>query len=185
MEYRVSEDVTQRQKFTRVFLWISVLAWGVLVGAKLFDLRVLVGAWSASPPESLGMLPYGPHWPVDTGEFFIPSSAALLVATLGALTSGWRTPARYRIWLAVSLATIFGVLILTVTEFWPMNAALWAVARSAPNAIHDRDAIAHLVRRWVAMDCVRVSREQWVLSRRFAQSASHTSRKPRLGVRRC
>jgi hypothetical protein len=150
-------DVSMRQNFTRGFLWISVIAWGVLVGAKLFDLRVLVGAWSASPPESLSLLPYGPHWPVDTGEFFIPSSAALLVATLGALIAGWRTPLRYRVWLAVSLAMIFGVLILTVTEFWPRNAALWAVARSAPNAVHDRDAIIHMVRQWVAMDWVRVA----------------------------
>ena len=48
-------------RLTRIFLWISVIAWGVLLGAKLFDLRVLVGAWSASPPESLSLLPYGPH----------------------------------------------------------------------------------------------------------------------------
>jgi len=48
--------------------------------------------------------PYGPRWPVDTGEFFIPSSATLLMATLGALIAGWRTPAPYRVWLVVSLA---------------------------------------------------------------------------------
>ena len=41
---------------------MSVLAWGLLVGGKLFDLRVLVGAWSAAPPESLSLLPYGPRW---------------------------------------------------------------------------------------------------------------------------
>ena len=123
--------------WTRALLWISVIAWGFLVGAKLFDLRVLVGAWSASPPESLSLLPYGPRWPVDTGEFFIPSSVALLLAALGALITGWRTPARYRVWLILSLAMILGALLLTVTEFWPRNAALWAVARGAPNALHD------------------------------------------------
>src|SRR5258708_10562826 len=90
-------------RLTRMLLWISVLAWGILLGGKLFDLRVLVGAWSAAPPESLSLLPYGPRWPVDTGEFFIPSSATLLVATLGALIAGWRTPPRYRVWLLVSL----------------------------------------------------------------------------------
>jgi hypothetical protein len=146
-----------QQKWTRAFLWISVIAWGLLVGAKLFDLRVLVGAWSASPPESLSLLPYGPRWPVDTGEFFIPSSAALLLATLGALIAGWRTPARYRVLLALSLAMIFGVLVLTVTEFWPRNAALWRVARGAPNALHDRDAIIRMVHEWVVLDWVRVA----------------------------
>jgi hypothetical protein len=146
-----------QQKWTRAFLWISVIAWGLLVGAKLFDLRVLVGAWSASPPESLILLPYGPRWPVDTGDFFIPSSAALLLATLGALIAGWRTPAYYRLILALSAAMIFGVLILTVTEFWPRNAALWRVARGAPNALHDHDEIFKMVHDWVVLDWVRVA----------------------------
>ena len=33
----------------RFFLWVSVLAWGIVLGAKLFDLRVVAGAWSAAP----------------------------------------------------------------------------------------------------------------------------------------
>jgi len=36
-----------------------VFGWGILLGSKLFDLRVLAGAWSASPPESLSLMPYG------------------------------------------------------------------------------------------------------------------------------
>jgi len=54
-----------RERLTRTCLWISVLAWGILLGGRLFDLRVLVGAWSANPPESLSLLPYGPRFPVD------------------------------------------------------------------------------------------------------------------------
>jgi hypothetical protein len=83
-----------RARLTRMFLWISVLAWGFLTGAKLFDLRVLVGAWSASPPQSLSLLPYGSRYPVDTGQFFIPISVAVLLASFGALISGWKTPPR-------------------------------------------------------------------------------------------
>jgi Domain of unknown function (DUF1772) len=93
----------------------------------------------------------------DTGEFFIPSSAMLLVATLGTTVPGWRTPVRYRMCLAVPLAMIFGVLILTTIEFWPRNAALWAVARNAPTAVHDREAIILMVRQWVVMDWVRMA----------------------------
>ncbi|MDA0994494.1 MAG: DUF1772 domain-containing protein [Proteobacteria bacterium] len=146
-----------RQTWTRAFLWIAVIAWGMLLGAKLFDLQVLVGAWSASPPESLRLLPYGPNYPVDTGEFFIPSSAALLVSTLGALIAGWRTPNHYRILLIVSLAMIFATLILTVLTFWPRNAALWAVAQGRPNAVQDPAAIVHMVRQWVMLDWVRIA----------------------------
>ncbi len=146
-----------RQAWTRAFLWISVMAWGLLVGAKIFDLRVLVGAWSASPPESLHLLPYGPQYPVDTGEFFIPSSAALLVANLGALIAGWRTPANYRRLLAISFAMIFGTLILTVTAFWPRNAALWAVANGSPNALQDEAAVIRMVGEWIALDWIRIA----------------------------
>jgi len=117
----------------------------------------LVGAWSAAPPESLSLLPYGAKYPVDTGEFFIPGSAALLVATLGALIAGWRTPFNYRVLLGISLAMIFGTLILTVVEFWPRNAALWAVAQGSASAMQDQDAIVRMVREWVALDWVRIA----------------------------
>ena len=90
-----------RARLTRILLWISVLAWGILLGGKLFDLRVLAGAWSASPPESLSLLPYGPRYPVDTGDYFFPSSIALLVCSFGVLISGWKTPPSYRVWLVL------------------------------------------------------------------------------------
>ena len=150
-------ETSWRERLTRAFLWISVLAWGVLLGAKLFDLRVLVGAWSASPPQSLSMLPYGPRYPVDTGEFFIPSSAALLLAAFGALTGGWKSPWKYRVWLALSAAMILITLLFTVFAFWPRNAALWEVAKGAPNAVKDQDAIALMVREWVRYDWLRVA----------------------------
>jgi hypothetical protein len=148
---------TGRERTTRGFLWVSVLAWGILLGAKIFDLRVLVGAWSAAPPESLHLLPYGPQYPVDTGEFFIPSSAALLVATIGAVLSGWRTPTRYRNGLLLSAAMILVTLVITVTVFWPRNAALWAVARHAPNALQNPEAIRAMVQSWVLYDWGRVA----------------------------
>ncbi len=149
--------MTWRSRLTRFFLWVSVLAWGPLVGAKIFDLVVLVGAWSASPPASLRLLPYGSDFPVDTGEFFIPSSAALLISTVGALTVGWRTPLRYRALLATSVLCIFSMLILTVTVFWPLNAALWAVARDAAGASQTPSEVVQMVRAWVTLDWVRVA----------------------------
>jgi hypothetical protein len=150
-------ETSWRERLTRFFLWVSVLAWGVLLGAKLFDLRVLVGAWSASPPQSLSLLPYGPQYPVDTGEFFIPSSAALLVAAFGGLISGWKTPWKYRVGLMMSAAMILASLVFTVFAFWPRNAALWQVAKGAPAAMKDRDAITQMVREWVRYDWVRVA----------------------------
>ena len=152
-----NHEASWRERLTRFFLWISVLAWGVLLGAKLFDLRVLVGAWSASPPQSLSLLPYGPSYPVDTGEFFIPSSAALLLAAFGGLASGWKTPWKYRAWLALSAAMILVTLAFTVYAFWPRNSALWAVARGAPGAMRDEAAVIRMVHEWVRYDWLRVA----------------------------
>lgn len=146
-----------RQRLTRVFLWISVIAWGILLGGKLFDLRVLVGAWSASPPESLALLPYGPRYPVDTGEYFFPSSVALLVCSFGALLAGWRTPRRYRVWLALPPLMMLATLALTILWFWPQNAALWSVAKGTANSIKDPAVVREMVRQWVANDWLRVA----------------------------
>jgi hypothetical protein len=94
---------------------------------------------------------------VDTGEFFIPSSAALLLASLGALICGWKTQGRYRILLLISAVMIFTTLIFTVAAFWPRNAALWAVAQGSPNAMTDTEAILKMVRQWVAFDWLRMA----------------------------
>jgi hypothetical protein len=48
--------MADRQSITRAFLCLAVLAGGPLLGAKLFDLIVLAGAWSAHPPASLAMM---------------------------------------------------------------------------------------------------------------------------------
>jgi Domain of unknown function (DUF1772) len=150
-------SMSRRTQLTRAFLWISVLAWGILVGGKLFDLRVLVGAWSASPPDSLSLLPYGPRFPVDTGAYFFPSSVALLVCSFGGLIAGWNTPWSFRALLAIPALMLLVTLVFTVLWFWPANAALWAVASNAPNALQDPGEVAALVRRWVMYDWLRVA----------------------------
>ncbi len=146
----------RRERITRSFLWLAALVGGPLVGAKLFDLLVLAGAWTAHPPSSLAMMPYGKAWPVDTGVFFIPFSAAMLIAGFGALSAGWRTPWRYRWLLCVPSIGILLLLILTVQSFWPMNAALFYHGIGSPrDTISDAQSIA-MVSRWVRLDWVRV-----------------------------
>ncbi|VWX54631.1 DUF1772 domain-containing protein [Novosphingobium sp. 9U] len=146
-----------RQKVTRAFLWLAVLVGGPLLGAKLFDLLVLAGAWGANPPASLAMMPYGKAWPVDTGVFFIPFSAAMLIAGFGALAAGLRTPWRYRWMLCLPSIGILLLLILTVVAFWPMNAALYYHGmHSSKDTITDAQSIA-MARWWVALDWLRVA----------------------------
>jgi hypothetical protein len=146
-----------RVRLTRAFLWVSVLAWGIGVGAKLYDLRVVAGAWSAAPPESLKLLPYGPRFPVDPGKFFLPTSLSTLVAAFGALISGWKTPFRYRIWLWSSAVLILAVWVFTVVVFWPSNAALFAAATWATSEAKGNTELIRLTHRWVTYDWWRVA----------------------------
>lgn len=146
-----------RQRLCRAFLWLAVLVGGPLLGAKLFDLLVLAGAWSAHPPASLAMMPYGKTWPVDTGLFFIPFSAMMLLAGFGALVTGWRTPWRYRWLLCLPSVGILALLILTVVAFWPMNADLYYHGIGSPkDRITDAQSIA-MAHHWVTLDWLRVA----------------------------
>jgi hypothetical protein len=150
-------EMASREKVTRAFLWLAVLVGGPLLGAKLFDLLVLAGAWSADPPASLAMMPYGKAWPVDTGLFFIPFSAAMVVAGFGAIAAGWRTPWRYRWLLCFPSIGILLLLILTVLLFWPMNAALYHHGVHSPkDTITDGEAVS-MAQRWIALDWLRVA----------------------------
>src|SRR6266404_8585784 len=96
-------EMSWRLRLMGIFLWMSVLGWGVGLGAKLFDLLVVAGAWSAAPPGSFALLPYGPRFPVNPGDFFQPLSLPLLAGILGALICGWKTPFEYRVWLLIPL----------------------------------------------------------------------------------
>ena len=39
-------SAVSRERVTQVLLWVSVFAWGLLLAATLFDLRILAGAGS-------------------------------------------------------------------------------------------------------------------------------------------
>jgi hypothetical protein len=146
-----------RMRLLRAFLWLSVLAWGIGAGAKHYDLIVVAGAWSASPPESLSLMPYGAHYPVMPGQFFAPTSGAALVGAIGALICGWRTPASYRFWLLSSVILILALWVFTITAFWPSNHALFAAASAPPSTAEDRAELIRRAHQWIAFDRCRVA----------------------------
>ena len=144
-----------REQLTRGFLWFSVFGWGIGLGAKLFDLIVVASAWGAAPPASLALMPYGPHYPMNPGDFFQPLSALMVVGILGALISGWKTPLEYRIWLWLSVIAFVIIWIFTPTVFWPMIRELYG-AGSGKIVRSDAELIL-LVRRWMIWDWLRVA----------------------------
>jgi hypothetical protein len=148
-------EMPWRLRLLQCFLWISVIGWGIGLGAKLFDLIIVAGAWGASPPASLALMPYGPRYPMNPGDFFQPLSLLMLAGMLGALITGWKTRFEYRFWLWLPVIMFLLIWIFTPTVFWPMIHELYG-AGSGKIAISNADAI-HLVRRWFIWDWARVA----------------------------
>ena len=148
-------EMSWRLRLMRIFLWISVLGWGIGLGAKLFDLLVVAGAWSAAPPASFALLPYGPHFPMNPGDFFQPLSALMVVGILGALISGWKTPLEYRIWLWVPVIAFLIIWVFTPTVFWPMIRELYGAGSG--RVVRSEAELILLVRRWMIWDWLRVA----------------------------
>jgi hypothetical protein len=138
----------------RVFLWASILGWGIGLGAKIFDLVVVAGAWGASPPASFALLPYGKKYPIDPGDFFIPLSAVMALGLLGALVTGWRAAAPARRALLVALVAFLIIWALTPGIFWPMIAQLYYI--SVGKIVVTDAAATALAHRWMVWDSIRV-----------------------------
>src|SRR5436309_15842923 len=46
------KTISARHRWLLFFLGLAVSAWGIGLGAKLFELTVLIPAWAANPPQS-------------------------------------------------------------------------------------------------------------------------------------
>ncbi len=136
------------------FLWIAVVGWGIALGAKLFDLIVVAGAWSGDPPRSLAFLPYGPRFRVDAGQFFVPVSLVVVTGAIGSLLAGWATPPDYRFWLWCSALPIAALWLVTIPVMWPLQEALRAAGRESAAAL--RAEVVRAARWWVVCDWSRV-----------------------------
>ena len=143
----------QRISWLIVFLWVSVSAWGIGLGAKLFEFTVVISAWAAAPPASLALMPYGPSYPHDPGDFFLPLSIVLLIATVGALVCGRTAVRSYKVWLWVPLASLLVIWAATPTIFWPMIGDLYFAGTGSRPL--DASAAESLVSRWLLLDWLR------------------------------
>ena len=144
-----------RIRIMQTMLWASTTAWGVGLGAKVFDLLVVGGAWGASPPNSFALLPYGPKYPVSPGSFFQPLSVFMALTMAGALIAGWRQPRPLRRWLMTGVFAFFVIWAITPTVFWPMINAQYAIATGT--ATTSAAEAADLTARWIAWDWFRVA----------------------------
>jgi hypothetical protein len=143
-----------RERWTRIFLWFTVVSSGIGLGAKIFDLVVLAAAWGAVPPESLKLMPYGEKFPVNPGDFFQPLNIFIIIPVIGALVTGWKTPKSYRMWLLLPVISLVIASVATPLLFWPIINELWFAGTG--EIVKSQSELRELVGRWVILDWCRI-----------------------------
>ena len=138
-----------------LFLWLSVFAWALGLGGKLFEFVVVIPSWAFDPPTSLTLMPYGPRYPHNPGDFFQPLGLLALVGSAGSLVCAWRAPRPYKTLLWIPFAALLVTTVATPLLFWPMIRDLYRAGTGA--APLDAIAAHALVSRWIWLDGIRTA----------------------------
>ena len=147
--------MTRQIRACRAILWLFVLVYGIEIGAGLFEMRVLVPRWAASPPDSVWRLhelnQSYPEFATDAGgRFWMFSTPLLGLLALILLITCLRTRLPHRRFLLTSTILTLIVVIATFGYFVP---SIIAFAASPPGV--NGPQIAAMANRWVALSWLR------------------------------
>lgn len=134
-------------------LWFAAMAATIGLGGKLFDMFIIAPAWAANPPESLRLMPYGPSYPLDPGDFFIPVSILIIISYVGSLIAGRRSTGSAMALLTVPVVLVIVGAAATPTLFWPMIRELYGAG--AGTVERSSEELSLLVQRWFILDSLR------------------------------
>lgn len=110
--------MTQRTRISQLFLRLFVTFLSFEAGAGLYETRVLIPLWSASPPETVR------NWDStltsrSRQRFWKLIHPALILSAVATLATGWQTPRKHRRWLLVSTVFSLIVEVASLTYFVP------------------------------------------------------------------
>lgn len=110
--------MTRRTRISRFFLWLFVTFLSLEAGAGLYETRVLIPLWSASPPETVrgwdSTLTVG-----SRERFWKLLHPALIFSAVATLVAGWGTPREHRRWLLASTMASLIVEVASLAYFVP------------------------------------------------------------------
>jgi hypothetical protein len=133
-----------------VWLVTTTAFYFLMNGAQVFETALIVPAWTASPPESLGMF-QGKHR-LDFKVFWIVTHSLHEITFILALVFCWKVP-DVRNWLLVLLAAHVAVRVWTIAYFAPTIIA-FQQKPYAPTV--DPDLVAKAAR-WRNLNYLRVA----------------------------
>lgn len=130
-----------------IVLYASILLWGILCGAVVYEHLAIIPVWSSNPPESLAMWA-GPY-PVKSMHFWPFIHPVIIVTLLAAIALNWGNDARNLIALA-GAGYVLAVLLPTAIWFVPELLHLINPETGLPSEQWRRRA-----KRWEALSLAR------------------------------
>lgn len=127
---------------SEVLLWLLAINLGVVVGAGLYEHRIVVPLWASAPPESFGKPEVGLRF------WLFVTTIPLTFLTLANIFAAWMSDGAARTWWLAATFIVVAERIATFTYFVPTLLALQNEQSGAP------DAIARFAR-WRAMNLFR------------------------------
>jgi hypothetical protein len=114
----------RREEIEHILLWLFVILGGIVMGAGLYEMRVIVPLWSNSPPESAwyweAQRIANPQYAPNSGlRFWIFVTPTHLLLAVGTLIAGWKARGARRKWLFASTITFIVLHISALVWFVP------------------------------------------------------------------
>jgi len=166
-----------------------VILTGIQMGGGLYETRVIVPLWSASPPESVWrwqeLRVANPLYTPDSGgRFWIYATPTLALVAIALLIVGWKTTGTRRNWLLAATISMVVMIAATFVFFVPTLFTLFG-----PHSRElDPEKLQTLTRLWVTLNWVRgaVCLFAWLaalkaLQGKFWSAAPERSDNPALG----
>jgi hypothetical protein len=129
---------------SEILLWLFAINLGVVVGAGLYEHRIVVPIWASAPPQSFGKPEVGLRF------WLYVTTIPLTFLTLANNLAAWMYDGAARTWWLAATLIIVAERIATFTYFVPTLLALQNEQSSAP------DALSRFAR-WRTMNLVRVA----------------------------
>lgn len=147
-----------RNSISQIILWLFVIVLGILIGGGVYEGRVLVPLWSASPPESV--IAFYQHnvanpqfVPNQGGRFWMFVTPLCAILTIALLVSAIWTSGDHRKWrIAAGLCSLIA---FAATFFWFVPNII--KLGSAQVLTMNGDELASLANAWVRLSWVRAA----------------------------
>lgn len=139
------------KRLAAIFLWISIVTWGLWFGALVYEMNTVLPLWSSNLPQSVIEWNSRPEFKFNPTPYYVPVAVTTILSSLLAFLLGWRSGGRTP-WLFVSAASSVVTLAYTLLYFFSKNDVLFR----GENAGLSGEQITEIANAWITGNWIRV-----------------------------